>query len=235
MQKSVYVESLSSDVILARRKGTRLLRLAIKSDGSIRLSIPYMISEKKALAFIEQKYDWIIRNHKKPVVLTDNAHIGKSHRLFFEKTAQSTITSRLTVNSIRVGLPSLTEWDSSLSQANARKACERALKKESQTLLPQRVEALSLKHGIPFKSIAVKKLKSRWGSCDNQKNIVLNIYLVQLDWILIDYVILHELAHTKYQNHQAEFWRYLESLQKDYKQNRKALKMMPTGIIPTIF
>lgn len=233
MQKSIYVESIAHDVIIARRKGTRSLRLAIKSDGTIRLSIPYLVSEKQAIKFIDQKSDWITKNHKKQTLLQPNSHIGKSHRLVFENSDVDSVKTRLSTNTITIKLPTNTVWNDARAQTSARKACERALKKESETLLPQRVNFLSSKHNIPYKSCSVKKLKSRWGSCDSNKNITLNIYLIQLDWKLIDYVILHELSHTIHQHHQSDFWDYLSSILPENKLLRKELKKMPTDIIHT--
>jgi predicted metal-dependent hydrolase len=50
------------------------------------------------------------------------------------------------------------------------------------------------------------RLKGRWGSCDQDKNIVLNLFLMQLPWQLIDYVLLHELCHTMHLDHGPGFW-----------------------------
>lgn len=233
MQKSIYVESLGLEIILARRKGTRSLRLAVKSDGTIRLSIPYLVTEKQAIKFIDQKADWIAKHHKKPIIIPNRAHIGKSHRLVIEVVSVPIIKTRLTTNTITIKLPHNVESSSVQAQKAIRKACERALKKESENLLPQRLETLSKQHNISYKSCTVKKLKSRWGSCDSYKNITLNIYLIQLDWQLIDYVILHELTHTIHQHHQPEFWKYLENIMPDNKQRRKILKQMPTDILVT--
>jgi predicted metal-dependent hydrolase len=235
MQKLVYVDAIDSNVVIARRKGTRSIRLAVRSDGTIRLSIPYAVSERQALKFLEQKSDWITKHHKRPLLLETNAHIGKSYTLVYENSNLPSIKTRLLQNQVVIKLPMDIEWNSHDAQKQARKACERALKKQSETLLPQRLETLSKLHNIPYKSITVKKLKSRWGSCDTQKNIILNIYLVQLDWTLIDYVILHELAHTKHQHHQSDFWNYLSELLPNCKGLRKQLKQMPTDILPTSF
>ena len=233
MQKTVYAESIGQNVVIARRKGTRSIRLAVRSDGVIRVSVPYTVSERQALKFVDQKADWILKHHTKPTLLTPDMHIGKSHRLEFIRQDLESVKTRLLSNRIVIKLPINEPWDSIDAQASVRKACERALKKESETLLPQRLETIASQTGIGYKSCNVKKLKSRWGSCDSRKNIILNIYLIQLDWKLIDYVIYHELAHTKHQHHQSEFWDYLESLLPDAKARRKELKHKPTDILPT--
>lgn len=235
MQKSIYVESLGYDIIVARRKGTRSIRIALRSDGTIRLTVPFMVSEHQALKFLEQKIDWINEHHKKPVVLQPDTHIGKSHRLIFENSGVAEIKTRLTTNTVTVRLPNGVEWKDTKAQIAARKAAERALKKEAERLLPQRLQTLASQHNIAYKSCTIKKLKSRWGSCDSRKNIIFNMYLIQLDWKLIDYVILHELTHTIHQHHKAEFWSQLEQILPEAKSRRKELKQMPTDILPTSF
>ncbi len=235
MQKSVYVESLGYDVVIARRKGTKSMRLSIKSDGTVRLSIPYGVSEAFAHRFLIEKSDWISKHHKPKVLLQNGTHIGKSHTLIFEHTDTATIKTRLQPNKIFIKLPPNIEWDNPEAQTKARKTAEKALTVESKHLLPQRLETLSKKHSIPYTRCDVKKLKSRWGSCDTRNVITLNIYLMQLDWSLIDYVLLHELTHTIHKHHQKEFWSYLENILPDYKERRKLLKSMPTDIKSTVF
>jgi len=235
MQKSIYVESLGFDVVIARRKGTRSIRIAIKSDGVIRLTVPFMVSEHQALKFLEQKVDWIREHHKKPVILEPESHIGKSHRLVFENIDIKSIKTRLSTNTVTIKLPIGLGWRDAKAQSSARKASERALKKEAEVLLPQRLQVLASQNGMDYRSCSIKKLKSRWGSCDSHKNIVFNMYLIQLDWRLIDYVILHELSHTIHQHHRTDFWSLLEQLLPDCKARRKELKQMPTDILPTSF
>jgi predicted metal-dependent hydrolase len=67
-------------------------------------------------------------------------------------------------------------------------------------------------------------MKSRWGSCDQHRNIVLNLFLIQLPWEQIDYVLLHELTHTEVLRHGPDFWRAMERVLSDVKQLRKAVR-----------
>jgi predicted metal-dependent hydrolase len=233
MQKTVYVESIDKNIVISRRKGTRSIRISVKSDGRIQLSIPYSVSERQAVKFLEQKSEWIDKHHKPQHILENGMHIGKSNKIVILKASAEKIKTRLKTNEIVVSVPeNMTVTDIEV-QNTIRKACERALKKEAETLLPQRLEVIARENSVFYKSCSIKKLKSRWGSCDTHQNIVLNMYLTQLDWQLIDYVIFHELAHTKHKNHQKEFWDYLEYLLPDYKARRKEIKTKATDIFPT--
>jgi|TARA_B110000196_G_scaffold165286_1_gene142110 predicted metal-dependent hydrolase len=90
--------------------------------------------------------------------------------------------------------------------------------------LKERIDFLSEKHNFKYNKLFIKNQKTRWGSCSGENNINLNAKLLNLPQKLIDYVILHELVHTKVKNHSSEFWFTLESYMDDSKKYDKELK-----------
>lgn len=72
--------------------------------------------------------------------------------------------------------------------------------------------------------ITIKSQKTLWGSCSNQNNINLNINLVNLPQELINYVILHELTHTRVRNHSKQFWQELSKIIPNARKLDKELK-----------
>lgn len=99
------------------------------------------------------------------------------------------------------------------------------LKQEAKEVLPQKLEQLAAKHNFEYNKLALKNNLTNWGSCSEKKNINLNIHLVRLPEELIDYVILHELCHLKYQNHGANYYKLLDSIcEGREKELRKELK-----------
>jgi len=72
--------------------------------------------------------------------------------------------------------------------------------------------------------VRIKRLSSRWGSCDSHQNIVLNLYLMQLPWECIDYVLLHELTHTQILRHGAPFWDAMGKLLPNLAAIRKQMR-----------
>jgi len=109
-------------------------------------------------------------------------------------------------------------------QAAAESACYRALKVEATKLLTPRLNELAAHHGFTYHSLNVKRMKTRWGSCDQHKNIVLNLFLVQLPWDCIDYVILHELTHTRALHHGPDFWQKFEDVLPGARRMRKTMR-----------
>ena len=84
---------------------------------------------------------------------------------------------------------------------------------------------LMLKENIMFNKIAIKKLKSRWGSCKvTTKNITINSNLAKYDPLCLEYVFCHEIAHIKYPNHSKSFHEYIYTYFKDEQLARKMLK-----------
>lgn len=89
---------------------------------------------------------------------------------------------------------------------------EEGLRKQAKQILPSRLQTLSKKHNLPYKSLKINSSKGRWGSCSGSKNINLSYFLLLLPAHLIDYVMLHELSHTIEMNHGERFWALLDSL-----------------------
>ena len=80
---------------------------------------------------------------------------------------------------------------------------------EQKLRIKKQVEHLAHKYGFSFSKITLRNMSTRWGSCTAKNNISLNIGLVALTDELRDYIILHELVHTKIKNHSKEFWNEL--------------------------
>lgn len=84
--------------------------------------------------------------------------------------------------------------------------------REAQRILILRTKELAKRHSLSVSQVKISKSRTRWGSCSHKKNINLSYYLMLLPQKLIDYVILHELAHTIELNHSEAFWDLLDTL-----------------------
>ncbi len=98
------------------------------------------------------------------------------------------------------------------------------LQKIATEYLVLRTNQLASIYNFTLNSVKVKNYKSKWGQCDKFKNITLNYKLIMLDKRVIDYVIMHELCHTIYLNHQKNFHELLSSFFEDEKVLIKKLK-----------
>ena len=221
--KVVEVEGIGT-VKFYKRSGSKGIRLTLGVDNTIRVTMPRWLSYHAAQMFVVSKKDWVA-SHNKPLHIFKNGdQIGKAHRVcYVSSTNQAACVARVTNNQIRVLYNPNIDPHKALVQAATYKGALRALKKEASSLLPARLQQLATLHGFSYQSVAVKHMRSRWGSCSKQQNLSLNIFLMQLPWDLIDYVIIHELAHTKALNHGKDFWDIMEACLPDARQRRKAI------------
>jgi len=95
---------------------------------------------------------------------------------------------------------------------------------EARKILVQRLVELATKYGFKYNRVFIRNQKTRWGSCSSKNNISLNIKLVRLPERLMDYIILHELVHTRIKNHNKKYYAYLERLVKNRKSLDRELK-----------
>jgi len=86
------------------------------------------------------------------------------------------------------------------------------------------VKIYSEKMNLYPSKISFRFNKTRWGSCSVKNAVSLNYYLAQLPHELIEYVVVHELAHIKHKNHSVKFWEEVEKYLPDVKQRRKSLR-----------
>lgn len=94
------------------------------------------------------------------------------------------------------------------------------LKNKLDVIFKELIEETNL---IPNK-VRIRNIKCAWGSCSSNKNITINLKLVDRQDIEIKYVVLHELCHLKYMNHSEKFWNLVEKYMPEYKKIRKELK-----------
>ena len=85
-------------------------------------------------------------------------------------------------------------------------------KKIARKVLCRRIGELAQLHNFVYNRISIRKQKTRWGSCSSKDNINLNMNLLHLPPELMDYVLLHELVHTKVKNHSKDFWDELDTV-----------------------
>jgi predicted metal-dependent hydrolase len=88
---------------------------------------------------------------------------------------------------------------------------------EAKRILAARLKELAEKYGLTYKRVCIRKQKTRWGSCSAENNISLNVKLLLLPVKLMDFIMLHELVHTKVKNHGKDFWTTLLAIEPDAK------------------
>lgn len=220
-----YVLPDQTVVSVHKTKASRSLKMTITSSGVVRVSIPAWAPYKAGLQFAVSRAEWIAANRPLVFTFTSGQAIGKAHHLVFRPdTKIAKPVGRLCKTEAVVLYPSLMDVNTEAVQKVAHRVAVRALRAQADALLPQRISTLALEHGFHYTSLQVKLLKSRWGSCDAQQRIVLNLFLMQLPWECIDYVILHELTHTIVHQHGPLFWAAMQKVLPEVSKRRLDMK-----------
>lgn len=212
-------------VTIVKRRASRSLRLSINASGEVRVSLPPWLPYKAGLVFAQSRLDWIIAQRPLVNPFKDGQTIGKQHHLQLKiNVSATTVTTRVQRDRVVVTHPLRMKPEAPEVQMAIQRAAIRAIRQEATALLPPRLTLLAEQHGFSYNGVAIKQLTSRWGSCDQNKNIALNLFLMQLPPELIDYVLLHELSHTRHLNHGSDFWELLESVLPGARIKRLAIK-----------
>lgn len=96
--------------------------------------------------------------------------------------------------------------------------------KKALKLIPERVEYYAGLMGVSYGRITIREQKTRWGSCSCRGNLNFNWKLMLMPPEILDYVVVHELAHRKEMNHSRDFWKIVEQVLPDYQERRKRLR-----------
>jgi predicted metal-dependent hydrolase len=104
-------------------------------------------------------------------------------------------------------------------------------KRQAKTIIKERVETWSKQMRLSYNRIAIKDQKTRWGSCSSLRNLNFNWRLVMAPLPVLDYVVVHELAHLVEMNHSKRFWDLVETHFPAYPECKRWLKQYG----PTLF
>ena len=229
--ESIYIEDIG-EVKIRSSKRARHINIRMKPFTGILVALPEGMNISKAEKFILEKKNWIISNRKKITAFEKTYKIFDEdsnfsicrHVLSVKRISKGKVNVKVKDRIIKAEIPKSKEIRSIEVQDKIREGITAVMRKEAKIYLPERVDYLSRKAGIEYNQLFIKNIKSRWGSCSNKNNINLSLHLMMLPEHLIDYVILHELAHIKYKNHSKQYWQYLNGLIKDAKVMDKELK-----------
>lgn len=222
--KRIIADKDFGQIIIRTRRTARNITLRTKVDGLHVTTSPRSFTNK-VLEIIEKHRQTLLESFTKtmPKNFDLNYQIGTPcFRLRLDTSNLKHFTLKYTEESIILYCPRDTDFALEATQRLIRNAITRALKKSASSYLPTLLEALSERYNLPFKKVKINGSRSRWGSCSAIKSINLSCYLMLLPPHLMDYVLLHELAHTREMNHGPKFWEILDELTEGQARNLRA-------------
>lgn len=206
------------------------IRVRILPSG-LKVTLPIKASQDEALKFINsirtkliQKQEKLEQGLQKSNIIIDES--SKLQTLTFlveaNPTERKNIYFSLKNSILNIEFPIGVVCSDVQTQQHFWNGISYFLRKEAKRLLPDRTQQLADQFGFDFTDVKIQSSKSRWGSCSGVKSINLSLYLMLLPAPLIDYVILHELCHTKEMNHGIKFWKWMNKVTNDKSRELRA-------------
>ena len=205
------------EVTLSRTRRAHRLSVSVRPPGRVRLTLPARMPLREGLAFLDEKADWVIETLRRvaerhPVRLLLPPYRTWSHELELVEALGERPSAWITADRIRVALPAGMAPETEEGQQVIRAAVERTLRCEAKEVLSVMTAEIARRFGFRYGRVTVRAARGRWGSCSSHDDLSFSIFLMRLPRHLIEYVILHELCHTRFKDHSPRFHALLDRL-----------------------
>ena len=218
-------------VILRRERKTASIH--IERDGKVSLIVPTKLTSKQIEKMLEGKRRWIYKNlaeweelnsQKVPREYVNGEgflYLGRSYRLRLVSNQDEPLM-------LRDGHFCLKAEDGKPIKPD--EAFKEFYKNKAQQRIMGRIEYFKPMLGVEPKSIKVMEIRHRWASCTPDGKLIFNWKCMMAPLTIIDYIVLHELAHLIYPNHSASFWNQLDKVMPDYQERKEWLRTNGVGM-----
>ena len=203
------------------RSDRKTLSVCVDPFGRVTVRAPKRCDTARIFAFLEEKENWILRQKAKTA--------GAGMRLPPENL--DGFSFLLLGKNCKISLVSGTRisYDAErgilfLPEKNARERLVKWLKENAKRILSALTEEKAREMGTAYKSVSATSAKTRWGSCSGKGRLHFSYRLIYAPEEIVDYVVVHELAHIPHKNHGSQFWAFTKSVCPDYVKKRKWLK-----------
>ncbi len=226
---------------VVRSSRAKYIRIKLSNEGLLSLVIPTRAKLKDGQDFIQSKVAWIEKQLKTTKVRSDSLpdlldlkllqetwniiysdtsvgdNLNDFSDDFLDKNTQHLYLSEETENTLSIK-------GNIKDKVLVRKAINKWCQNKAKPIFSKMLSDLAIKHGFHYKKLTIRSQKTCWGSCSTHKNISLNSKLLFFDKEIVQYVMIHELCHTKEMNHSKHFWELVKDCDPNYQNNRKQLK-----------
>lgn len=205
-----------------------MIRIKVGTDGKYVASAPpltplFMIKQVINSSRVQLHRIAEHTSHSSPY--EHGQRIGRTHELAVVPT-QMVREAKVKVEreKLLVLLPPSIALSNPHVQQEIRDAVASILRKEAKRYLPGRLAHFAKTHEFTYERVRFSHSGGRWGSCSSTGTISLNIALMKLPDELIDYVLIHELCHTRHMDHSKAFWAEVRQYDPHYLEHRQRLK-----------
>ena len=195
-------------------------------NGEVEVRAPHRMPKGEIEQFVSSKEQWIISNLAKQ-------HIQAKKKESFAIDYGSAITFLGVQYTIAMGSGTRAGFDGEvfymppkLSAENIKATCIQIYKMLAKSHISERVAFYAATMGVAPSAIKINSAKKRWGSCSSSKSLNFSWRLIMAENKVIDYVVVHELAHLVEMNHSVRFWAVVVGVMPEYKESKARLKLL---------
>jgi len=213
--KVVHLPDVGEIIFSQNQRSTRL-KLSVKPNLAVQVSFPPYVSFQEATRFVMKQMNWIAVQQQKMKNRFIERSVNFPLKTRFHHVNIQPDGDKFSVKQkkfeITIFYPSALTPNDAMVQSHIARVVDGVYRWEAKRYLPQRLQHLAVIHNLPFNKVTIRCNSSNWGSCSSKNNISLNARLMKMPDHLIDFIMLHELAHTRVKNHGPEFWKLLDNL-----------------------
>lgn len=205
------------------RSKRRTIALIIERDGTLTVRAPMRISQAQINSFVQEKSDWVTRTRERLKSIRQTPS-----RQYTDGETFPFLGASFDLKLVKPQHPSL-KFDNGFTLSHtAQKRGESIFtlwyKERAYEVISERVTQFAQQYNLTPGQVKITSAKTRWGSCspNGTLNFTWRVVMAPLD--VIDYVVVHELAHLHVKNHSSKFWKFVEAIYPDYKNQRKWLR-----------
>lgn len=216
------------DYVQVRRKAVKYARIRITNEAQVELTVPGYYHHDDIVELLQRKQQWI--ENKRQLSLHRQQQQPQFHvdSLLWQGQDYA-IRHHARRDDLFSSSPiAVVHSRHALDTAEARSKWYR---RKAREVLSQRLDQLAKQHQLDFQGISIRDQKTRWGSCSSSGNISLNWRLILAPREVCDYVLIHELAHTRYMNHSRDFWQLVATMEPEYQRHRQWLRQFGQGLM----
>ena len=208
--------------ITVERHEIKRARIAVDEDLRVRVTLPLDFSQEEIVDLIERKEQWI---QKQLAFFRDrrDARIKLSHDEILYLGEIYTFQHLPGLRS-RVAIKDEGKIIYSGRNLLADGALGTWYRQEAKRVIMERLEHFAKTYKFTYNKVFIRNQKTLWGSCSSKRNLSFNWRLIQTPLDIIDYIVVHELVHTKILQHTKAYWERVASLYPQYRQARVWLK-----------
>ncbi|MBU0687922.1 MAG: M48 family metallopeptidase [Gammaproteobacteria bacterium] len=230
-QRSLQLSDKHITYTLKRSSKRRSIGLRIDERG-LTVSMPLRASEKWLHSVLQDKASWVLDRLENwqagkvmPVIWQDGASIPFRGEVF----TLCVVPDKVSAAPRLQGTDLILQLNRVITEQRIEKLVTQWYREQALQVFRECVAHFAPLMEVSPQVVRLSSARTQWGSCNARGVVSLNWHLVKLSLPLIDYVVIHELAHLKEMNHSAAFWRVVESACPDYLELRKQLRDIRVG------